>query len=418
MSKEANEIRYLCEELRVIHRNLVKDNADRRSNFKVLEYKLEKLNKLKLEFTENREKFNSELREPKLVDRIKSFVVDIEKYFDACYGILTERLNTLKLNPVEPEVDFEHDLTDKEVKMSEKFDLRTAAGLIPVMNGSEAVTKQLIDAIGLYDSLLDDNGKTLLTTYVLKTRLSESAKIRLESSYTSNALLIDDLKKYFISKKSSAALSTKLNSERQNSRSIDEFGRSLEELMVDLTLTQAEGNEQNANVLRPVNEKIAINAFANGLSNQNLRTIIKARNYQSLNDAIRGAKDEEISLGVPREMFRLRANNNFAHRGSNRGNFRSHARGSFRNFDRNNSNQFNNSNNNRQFQQQTNSNYWNRNSSNSRFHNNRRGSRGSHNNGHRGYFMQNENNSRNQNINFNTSRNNSNSSPGQLFFRD
>ncbi|CAG9760235.1 unnamed protein product [Ceutorhynchus assimilis] len=161
MSKEADEIRYSCEELRVIYRNLVKDNADRRSNFKVLEYKLEKLNRLKLEFTENREKFNSELCEPKLVDRIKSYVVDIEKYFDASYGIVTQRLNKLKLNPVEPEVDFEHDSTDKELKMSEKFDLKTAAGLIPVMNGSEAVTNQLIVAIGLYDSLLDIEGISL-----------------------------------------------------------------------------------------------------------------------------------------------------------------------------------------------------------------------------------------------------------------
>lgn len=38
---------------------------------------------------------------------------------------------------------------------------------------------KLIDLILWYDSLLNDLGKKLLTTYVLKTHLSANAKIRL-----------------------------------------------------------------------------------------------------------------------------------------------------------------------------------------------------------------------------------------------
>lgn len=51
-------------------------------------------------------------------------------------------------------------------------------------------------------------------------------------------------------------------------------------------------------VLRGVNEKIAISTFANGLRNAELRTIIKSRNYQTLNDAIVGAKEEICSNNV------------------------------------------------------------------------------------------------------------------------
>lgn len=67
-------------------------------------------------------------------------------------------------------------------------------------------------------------------------------------------------------------------SAKQNSTSNDEIKKSLKELLVDLTLAQAKDNKQNVNVLLPINERIVINFFANGLNNQNLKTIIKARN--------------------------------------------------------------------------------------------------------------------------------------------
>ncbi|KAK9886522.1 hypothetical protein WA026_016798 [Henosepilachna vigintioctopunctata] len=48
-----------------------------------------------------------------------------------------------------------------------------------------------------------------------------------------------------------------------------------------------------AKTLRHVNKRIAIHTFASGLENIDLRTKVKARNYQSLSEAIQGAKDEE-----------------------------------------------------------------------------------------------------------------------------
>ncbi|KAJ3646446.1 hypothetical protein Zmor_024034 [Zophobas morio] len=234
-----------------------------------------------------------------VLNKAKRIVSDIEVRLEEGESILSSRVARLGQTEEASDSAESSDSSDSvnsagvNFKMTEKFDLKTAASLLPVMDGSERVTKQLIDGIEMYDSMLDDNGKKLLTTYILKTRLSESAKIRLKSSYATNCLLIADIRNYLLTKKSPASLSVQLSRAKQYSKSVEEFGRSIEELLVDLTITQADGNRQALEILRQSNEKIAINAFANGLENFELRTVIKARNYEKLSDAIRGATDEE-----------------------------------------------------------------------------------------------------------------------------
>ncbi|KAK9709506.1 hypothetical protein QE152_g26576 [Popillia japonica] len=191
-------------------------------------------------------------------------------------------------------------LVRKISKMSEKFDLKTAGSLGSVMNDTEEVTKQLIDAIELYASMLDEAGKSLLINYILKTRLSVSAKLRISSSYTSieallicqlsvsaklrisssytsiEALLVD-LKKHLLTKKSASPLSIELHNAKQNTKSIEEYdlltkksasplsielhnakqntksieeyGRTIEELLVNLCIAQSDGNENSLSVI-------------------------------------------------------------------------------------------------------------------------------------------------------------------------
>ncbi|KAH9635596.1 hypothetical protein HF086_012265 [Spodoptera exigua] len=69
----------------------------------------------------------------------------------------------------------------------------------------------------------------------------------------------------------------------------------LTELFVDLTITQSEGKEEVFKILKPINEKQAIKSFAEGLRNRRLSTLISARNYTSLKDAVQAAVDEETS---------------------------------------------------------------------------------------------------------------------------
>lgn len=118
------------------------------------------------------------------------------------------------------------DVVEKSTNM-EKFNLKTAVSLLPVMSDNEDSTKQLISNIEMYGSMLDDSGKPLLITFVLKSRLDESAKLRLRDSYPSVSDLISDMKDRLLTKKSDTAILQKLQQARQDRRSIEEFGKEI-----------------------------------------------------------------------------------------------------------------------------------------------------------------------------------------------
>ena len=216
--------------------------------------------------------------------------------------------------------------------MTEKFDLKVASGLLPHMDNSEEVTLRLIEGIELYDSMLENAGKPLLTMYVLKTKLSQSAKLRLNKTYPSNSDLIKDMREKLIAKKSISGLSMQLFSAKQRNKSIQDFGRDIEELMLNLTIAQADGNDTASGILANTNEKLAISAFANGLRDENLRLITRARGFSTLAEAINGAVEESNFVKNSEQVFytrdqnvrgqNTRGRNSFGNRQRNfRGNF-------------------------------------------------------------------------------------------------
>lgn len=176
------------------------------------------------------------------------------------------------------------------------FDLKTALTLLPVMTNDESSIKQLIDNIIYYDSILSSTDcKNSLIQFVLKSRLSQVAKLRLQENYASISALVTDMRIQLLPTKGATAIQKRLHQSRQNNMSVSDFGKEITELFVDLTIAQAEGNTHNYNVLKSVNEKTAIKQFSEGLRNRRLSTIISARNFSSLKDAIQSAKDEEIA---------------------------------------------------------------------------------------------------------------------------
>lgn len=221
----------------------------------------------------------------------------------------------------------------------EKFDLKTAVALLPVIDSSEKSVLQLISAIEMYASMLQNDGKLTLINFVLKTRLSESAKLRLSASYESVSSLVDDMKKHLLVQKSFTALQQRLLRATQNQKTIEDYGKEIEKLFVEMTISQAEGDPKKFEILKPINEKQAIKRFSDGLRNGHLSTIISARNYTSLKDAIRGAKDEEMSGPSEglimrydqsnRQTFQRFQRGSQFQRGQQRGNFR--GRGGYQN---------------------------------------------------------------------------------------
>ena len=182
------------------------------------------------------------------------------------------------------------------VQKMDNFDLKTASTLIPLMDGRQENIEQIIDGIEMYSNCLKgEESKKLLISFVLKTRLSKTAKLKLNPEYSTIESLLLDIKKYLLTKKSANSLLSQINNLSQNNMSISKYGEKLEELFIGLTITQAGENEKAREILRPLNEQLAIKRFSDGLRNRRLSTIISARNYSALKDAVRAAEDEELA---------------------------------------------------------------------------------------------------------------------------
>lgn len=177
----------------------------------------------------------------------------------------------------------------------DKFNFKTAASLVPVMDGSNDSVEKIIQGIEMYSSFLNAESKAHLITYVLKTRLTKSAKLKLKLSYESCDALISDMKQYLLPKISANSLLSQLNNVSQNEMTISQYADKIEDLFVNLTISQANSNETACKILRPINEQMAIKKFADGLRNRRLSMIIAARDYSNFKDAVRAAADEELT---------------------------------------------------------------------------------------------------------------------------
>lgn len=193
----------------------------------------------------------------------------------------------------------------------EDFDLKVALNLLPVMNDDLSKTQQLIDGIDYYSTVIKSDSHDQLISFVLKSRLSQAAKLKLATTYKSISDLLQDMRNILLPKKSASALQKQLLNLKQNDLSIDNYGKKLSEMFVDLTISQSEGNCENFKILRSINEKQAIRQFSDGLRNRRIGTIVAAQRYESLKDAIQAALDEDISsLNSTGDVLTMNQNNN------------------------------------------------------------------------------------------------------------
>lgn len=272
----------LYEELNKVRTYLIKIGPSRRVG-NILKVKLNEANTIFSQYSSWLLNFNNELSKGKIKSADKPLYENACKKFESLHS---EILNLCCFESVE---------SNKFTKM-DTFDLKTALTLLPVMTNDESSVSQLIDNIQYYDSLLEsEDCKKKLVQFVLKSRLSQAAKLRLRENYPNVSDLVNDMRVELLPTKGATAIQKRLYNLRQNDMTISDFGKEITELFVDLTITQAEGNTNKYNVLKPVNEKTAIKQFSEGLRNRRLSTIISARNFSSLKDAIQSAKDEEIA---------------------------------------------------------------------------------------------------------------------------
>ncbi|XP_059045725.1 uncharacterized protein LOC131841425 [Achroia grisella] len=173
------------------------------------------------------------------------------------------------------------------------FDLKTALLLLPIVNQDEKVIKSLLDGIEFYKTILRPDDHPLLINFILKSRLSSCAKLKLKSNYDNINNLTEDIRKILLPSKSYTFILTQLQKCRQGNRTILEFGDEIERLFVELTIAQAGGLNTAYDILLPINENIAIRQFAYGLNDSRLTMYIICRKISNLQEAVKTAIEEE-----------------------------------------------------------------------------------------------------------------------------
>ncbi|KAJ8711444.1 hypothetical protein PYW07_008686 [Mythimna separata] len=281
----ADILECLHKDLKEIRKYLIKIGPERRQgNISVL--KLAAANSLYSQYTSLISKIQTDIKKGNIDDKSVEVINRYSSEFLCLYNEIIDLCSKDK---------------ERTITMNSEtyFDLKIALNLLPVMNDDDDVTKKLIENIEYYDSILDKSEcKKKLILFVLKSRLSQNAKLKLSSDYSSIEGLIKDMRQLLLPRKSPTALQTKLQRATQKNKSVADFGKEITELFVELTISQAEGDSTKYNVLKPINEKYAIKRFADGLGNDRLSTIIAARNFTSLKDAVQAAQDEEVSTSA------------------------------------------------------------------------------------------------------------------------
>lgn len=276
------DLNILYEELKEIRTYLIKIGSSRRHG-NVLTRKLTESKEIFARYTSLVDRLSIEIRKGKIGNDEVVLINQFCLKFNSLYKELLTLCDSSSIQEIK----------SKFTNMD--FELKTALSLLPIMTDELHITRQLIDAIEYYESILNTASKPLLVNFVLKSRLSQAAKLRLSPSYDAVKNLVEDMKKMLLPQKSATALQNQLINIKQNEMSLSDYGSKVAELFTELTISQSEGNSDNYQVLKPLNEKLAIKRFADGLRNRKLNTIISARNFSNLKDAIQAAIDEDTS---------------------------------------------------------------------------------------------------------------------------
>lgn len=264
---------------------------------------------------------------------------------------------------------------EKNIKMA-SFDIVSTYKLVPEFEGNHKKLENFLNLVEyIHDTLKDDNEKNKLIEFVIKTKLAEKVRIKLNSCETPKTFA--NLKKLFkeIFKVNTTTLKihTDLTKVRQAHLSITNFATKIENLTSELNSLQiTEQGEESRDIIGKLNGQIALNTFKNGLNEPTKSTIFASR-PKTLQEAVQLATEIEQpinSANIYHYDSRNRrqygyVNNNF--RNTNR-NWQNRRTPQINNNYNNNNKRFGNRNNN--FNSRYGNNYSNMNNNNKRYGNN------------------------------------------------
>lgn len=193
------------------------------------------------------------------------------------------------------------------------FDFKIALQIVPDFLGESDKALDFIDAAKFYNDSLNADGKSKLLNFLIKIKLKEKAKSAFTYISCSDFDQFENLFiKRFGPKKNVATINSELAKLKQGQDTITQFAGKIEVLTHELSNVQISTQGiSSAEVIRKINDEIALNYFKQGL-NASVKNVVFAARVKSFAEAVSLAQEVES------ENAAYTANVHFAARGGNK----------------------------------------------------------------------------------------------------
>jgi hypothetical protein len=289
--------------------------------------KQELLIKRKEKLEKDRQIFNNTLKEInnkfKLKDDSRNIIENLRQSFATN---LDNLILLLHKRAREEETEQEKDLdlslifeeTDETNCTMSVFSYETAMRLPVLEIIKDTNVRDFLNNVEGYYDILNDAGKILLISLVVKTKIQGTAKTRLGDN---TARTFDELKKIVVEHCSSTetveSLQKKIQDAKQGKQTAEQFAEELEDIANKMAIIEIKNNGILVKEAREAIFKIckgqALTAFQQGLENGNVRTAVVASRAKSLTDALQvavAAKAANVDNEVKVETLYAYANQN------------------------------------------------------------------------------------------------------------
>lgn len=186
-------------------------------------------------------------------------------------------------------------------KMALEFPSNNFYKSIPEFSGDEKEVQRFISCCNFFYNTLTEAHKAIFFQALVRKLSDKAFDFYNNRKWINWPEFRDNLKKYFSIQKSFESYQVELANIKQRRLKVKEYSQKVESILYDMNKIGKDIKVENVSgekYFKVQNEKLATKAFINGL-NEPMKTIVKARKYNKLenaiNDAIELELDEEIN---------------------------------------------------------------------------------------------------------------------------
>lgn len=370
----------LIEEVRKILATFIKNPARVYSAKNILN-KSTKLKEIYIEFNKSLEILKTSKSIP------KENIDDLHSKFNDIYcktkSILDKKSREIYNESIKNQEDSDIDsdsssITENNIKMA-KFDLVTAIKILPEFSGETKDLDNFLKITEIYEKSLKSEEKENLIEFIWHARLTQKARNKLATTSAPKtfAELKQKLQGVFKTSDTPQRIHTQLSHIKQHNLRVKDYADKILALVENLNNLQiTELGESNREIIKQLNDGIALNTFQNGLK-EPLKTTILAARCKTLTEAISLAEQTEKPIDDESRIFQFtntkRTTWNYRAHPKNKINYNNNKFNYSRNTNNNgfNAKKYNNNNNNRNMRTNNNNNNKNSNRNNNYNRNNR-----------------------------------------------